>query len=341
MDFRQFVRWSMGCVLLLLLSGGVSWGQGSASVHVSIPEVDLNLRLSGSLAKANFELQGVVPIASSLSFPTAIACAPGGGLYVAEFALHSGGDVEPNDVPETRIVRYATDGNRGDIVARVPTAFVIGMTINDAGELFMGTGVFPGKTEFTGIWRVNPTGNSEATQIVKPSDLQELLDLLESVINPRDPEVRQLAFIPNTPSGRPFAGHLLFTAGAGTQKNWYLYRSSVLGSSVGKPEKVDVGFPWHAVASGSGGDIFLGNYLEGEIIRLSQDLQGTEPFAELVQPFQLAVDAGGTLYVTTQEFDFTPLPASGKKPATLWRLDRFGRLPVGAAGAWGVAACQS
>lgn len=337
MDFRQFARWCMGCALLLLLSTSVSWGQGGGSVYVSIPEVDLNLRFSGSLAKANFELQGVAPIASSLSFPTAIACAPGGGLYVAEFALHSGGDVEPNDVPETRIVRYATDGTRGDIVARVPTAFVIGMTINDVGELFMGTGVFPGKTEFTGIWRVKP--GTEPVQIVKPADLQELLDLLETTINPRDPEVRQLAFVPNTPSGRPFAGHLLFTAGAGTQKNWYLYRSSVSGSSVGKPEKVDVGFPWHAVASGPGGDVFLGNYLEGEIVRLNQDLQSTEPFAELVQPFQLAVDSSGTVYATTQEFDFTPLPASGKKPATLWRLDRSGRLPVGAAGAWGVAVC--
>lgn len=323
--------------LAILFFPWSSMGQSVASVYVTAPELTPQ-KFKGTLARANFELQGVVPIATALSFPTAVVCAPGNVLYVAEFTLRSGGPVL-NDTPETRIVQYGTDGKRGDIVARVSEVFVVDMALSDSGELFLGTGVFPDAVEFSGIWKANPKSpDSDPVQIVKPSDLQELLDLLDTVINPRAPEVRALAFVPSVPSDRPFVGELLFTAGAGTLQNWDLYRVSANG---GKPEKVSaVGHPWHSVASSSGGEVFLADFADGNIVKLDESLQSTTPFAELVEPFQMALDAAGTLYVTTKEFEFDNLPPSGKKNSTLWRFERSGRLPVGAGGAWGVTVCE-
>ena len=329
--------WLLLSALAILVFPWTLMGQGTVTVYVASPEL-ASQKFRGTLARANFELQGVVPIATSLSFPTAVVCAPGNVLYVAEFALRSGGTV-PNDTPETRIVQYATDGKRGDIVASIPEAFVVGMTLNDAGQLFMGTGVFPDAVAFSGIWKADPkSANATPVQIVKPGDLQALLDLLDTVINPRDPQVRALAFVPNVPDGRPFSGDLLFTAGAGTLQNWDLYRVSASG---GTPEKIGaVGHPWHSVASGAGGEVFLADFANGNIARLDEGLQSTNPFAELIEPFQMALDAQGTLYVTTKEFEFDNVPPSGKKNSTLWRFDSSGRLPLGAAGAWGVTVCE-
>lgn len=333
---KRIALWAVNLALLFALAA-TGAGQGASAVFVAAPELGANQKFGGTLARADFNLQGIVPIASALSFPTALSCTPDGTLLVAEFALRSAG--QPNDTPETRIVRYGTDGQRGPVVGRVPEAFVVGIAQGPTGSLWLGTGVFPGVTEFSGIWRVNPnTPEADAVQVVAPSNLQELLDLLETVVNPRDPEVRSLAFVPQTPAGRPFAGELLFTAGAGTLLNWDLYRLSPNG---GAPAKVTaLGRPWHAVASGAGGEVFLADFANGALAAVDASLATTTPFAELVQPFQLAVDAQGTLYVTTNAFPFDDVPASGKKNATLWRFDRFGRLAAGAAGAWGVTVCE-
>jgi hypothetical protein len=286
----------------------VGQDRSRVSVFVTIPELE-SQRLRGLLGQANFELQGVVPIASALSFPTAIVCGPGNVLYVAEFALYSGGaGAVLNDIPEARIVEYSTDGKRGPIKVRIPETYVISMALGESGELFFGTGVWPDATEFAGVWKANPNGASaEATQVIAPSDLQELLDFQGTLSNPRPLEIRQLALIPQVPADRPFAGDLLFTAGGGTLGNWFLYRSPLSGAKVGKPEKVNIGKPWHSVASGSQGDIFIADFVNGFIARLNQDLDSTELFAELIEPFQLAVDAEATVYVTTKEFEFDNL----------------------------------
>lgn len=340
----KLLRWCLLGMLTVALWQPMSVGQGSNVVFVTAPEL-VPQGFAGNIARANFELQGVIPVASALSFPTAIVCAPftgpTGKLYVAEFTENNSNPLPGEDGPETRIVEFDTNGNRGPVIARVPASFVVSMTLSPAGDLYMGTGVYPGLTEWTGIWRA-PTNrtDAEATQVMAPEALQELLDLLETTVNPRAPEVRQLTFIPDVPQGRPFSGDLLFAAGAGTLRNWDIYRASVSGSGLSQPQKMsNLGRPWHNIDSDELGNIFVADFLNGNIASVSQDLQSTQLFAELVEPFQLAAASDSRVYVTTKEFEFDRI-ASGKKASTLWQIDRFGRLPVGASGAWGVTICS-
>ncbi len=344
MSGTRFFRFCLIGVLALFIWQPMSVGQGSNVVFVTAPEL-VSQGFAGTLSRANFELQGVIPVASALSFPTAIVCAPFTGpvgkLYVAEFTENNSNPLPGEDGPETRIVEFDTNGNRGPVIARVPASFVVSMTLGPNGDLYMGTGVYPGMTEWTGVWHASISRTeAEATQVVAPEALQELLDLLETTVNPRNPEVRQLTIIPDVPAGRPFSGELLFAAGAGTLRNFDIYRASANGSSVGQPQKVTgLGSPWHNVDSDELGNIFVADFLNGNIASVAQDLQSTQLFAEIVEPFQIAAASDSRVYVTTKEFEFGRI-VSGKKASTLWQIDRFGRLPVGAAGAWGVTICS-
>jgi hypothetical protein len=337
------VRWMLVAVMALLMWPMASLGQGVGDiVYITIPTLDLNETLGGRYAQANFAFQGITPVRSGLSFPTAVVCVPDGSsrktLYIAEF-FFAGSDDPENPTPETRISEFTSDGQRGDVITVIKESFVVGMELSDDGQLFVGTGVYPGRTEFTGVWRANANSPGSApTQIVKPSALQELLDLLETTSNPSPPEVRQLALIPDLPEDRQFAGELLFTAGAATEANYNLYR---VGANGGTPSKVAIGDPWHSVSSEPSGTIFVGDFLNNKIVKLSDSLTSTTDFAEINDPFQLEAASSDRVYVITDDFDFDRVPnMGGLKTAALFQVEPFNRVIVAANGAWGVALCR-
>ncbi len=335
MPFRK-TRWIAVCLLIVAVGGGWVWGQFPLrdAVFVTAPQITLDDQLRGTLSVADFDLQGVIPVAQNLSFPTGLICTPERELYAAEFSLVSGEPIR-TDTPEGRIVQYSRDGERLGVVARVPEVYILSVALAPDGQLYFSTGSWEDKAEFAGVWRVDPDGSADPVQVIRPEQFPELLALLEEVIAPTPPEIRQLTFI----TGGPFAGDLLFAAGAGTLADYGLYRAEVNGSSVGAPQRVALRGPWHNVAAGPEGALFASDLANGLVARLNEDLSGFEEFASIVEPFYLAVESDSTIYLTTNDFDRDKLLPNGRKTSTLWRLRRFDRLPVGAGGAWGVTQC--
>jgi len=330
------MRWIAVCLLVSTVGGGLAWGQFPLqnAVFVTAPQLTPDGQLKGALARADFELQGVVPVTQDLSFPTGVVCTPARALFVAEFSL-TGGEPIRTDTPEGRIVEYSRDGERARVVARAPEVYILSVTLGPDGQLYFSTGSWEDKAEFAGVWRVDPDGSGDPVQVIRPDQFPELLDLAETVIDPLQPEIRQLTFI----TAGPFEGDLLFAAGAGTRADYGLYRAEVNGSAVGAPQRLALRGPWHNVAAGPAGALFASDLDNGLVARLSEDLSDFEVFAEIVEPFHLAVESDGTIYLTTHDFERDKLLPNGKKTSTLWRLRRFDRLPVGAAGAWGVTQC--